>query len=211
MLIYEIDKKYYDSNLKLKYSYDAEIVNNQLRYKHRVVELEPKEFSKTKLIGTKKLNEELIFENSLLKNTKITIKNIEFKNRYSYIVNYCKNGSCQKTTNFLMPSTNGTYDLTLMRINYEIDYDPVLGKNFNISNFIERFGNLRFVINGKEYEHKIRMKDITPYPTENYAYLEVRKKIVDADEIYLDFTIRDKKYTFIIKEKLKDENNETIK
>ena len=54
------------------------------------------------------------------------------------------------------------------------------------------------------------MKDVTPYPTENYAYLEVREKIVDAEEIYLDFTIRDKKYTYIIKEQKKEETKETI-
>lgn len=67
-------------------------------------------------------------------------------------------------------------------------------------NLLLNLDNIRFVINGKEYDSKIRLNDVTPYDTNNYVFLEVREKIMKAEKIYLDFTIRDKVYTYIIKE-----------
>ena len=66
---------------------------------------------------------------------------------------------------------------------------------------MSRYGSIRFVINGKEYEHKLNLKDITPYPTDGYVFLEVRERLNKAEKIYLDFTIRDKKYTYILLDK----------
>lgn len=201
IFVYEIDKEYYENDLELKYLYDVQIINNQPDYKYRIVNIKPETFSDEKeVIATKSLGEELYFSDSLLGNTKIVINSIDLNSKYQYNIIRCKNSVCDKYVNYLTPSTNGTYELALMRINYSITYDNLLGNNYSISEFIAKFGNIRFVINGKEYDSKIRLNDVTPYDTNNYVFLEVREKIMKAEKIYLDFTIRDKVYTYIIKE-----------
>lgn len=210
ILVYEVKKEYYNSDFMLKYLYNTEIVNNQIDYKYRNVILAPEEvddFAENATV-TKKLGEELTFTDSLLGETKLTINNIDISNKYTYNVKYCKNGDCSNLHNFLQPTVGGTYELTLMRINYKLSYDNRLGQGYSISSFIEKFGSIRFVVNGKEYEHKIDLKDVTPYPTNGYVYLEVRERLNKAEAIYLDFTIRDKKYTYVIKEAIKEDINE---
>ena len=44
ILVYEINKEYYDNPFKLKYLYDVEVVNNQPEYKYRTVLIDPFEF-----------------------------------------------------------------------------------------------------------------------------------------------------------------------
>lgn len=210
ILVYEVKKEYYNSDFRLKYLYNTEIVNNQIAYKYRNVILKPEavdDFAENTTV-TKKLGEELTFTDSLLGETKLTINNIDISNKYTYNVKYCKNGDCSNLHNFLQPTVGGTYELTLMRINYKLSYDNRLGQGYSISSFIEKFGSIRFVVNGKEYEHKIDLKDVTPYPTNGYVYLEVRERLNKAEAIYLDFTIRDKKYTYVIKEAIKEDINE---
>ena len=203
MLIYEVDEKYYNSDFKLKYLYSAEYVNNQVEYLYRIVDI--KETSVDKFsdnsVATKKVGEELIFKDSLLGNTKFTVDDVSLSNDFLYNVIICKNKECEKSTKFLQAETGDTYQLTLMRLKYSLIFDKNVWGTYDINNFIEKYGSIRFVIGDKEYDHKIRLKDVTPYESTNYVFLEVRDKLMTADSIYLDFVIRDKKYTYVLKEK----------
>ena len=207
IFVYEVPIEYYDSDFKLKYLYGTETINNQLEYKYSTVDLDVYDFKKmgSELVDTKNLGEELVFTNSILGNTKITINEIDFSNKYLYNVIVCKQNGCSKNSKFVTPSTNYTYDLTLMKVKYELEYDNRLGSGYSISDFIAKFGKIRFVIDDKEYEHKLELKDVTPHYTNKYAFIEVRSKIKNADKIYLDFIIRDKKYTYVIYDKTKEE------
>ena len=207
IFVYEVPIEYYDSEFRLKYLYGAETVNNQVEYKYRTVNLDVYDFEKMgdKLVDTKELGEELVFTSSVLGNTKLTIHEIEFANKFLYNVIVCKQNGCNKSVNFITPSTNYTYDLTLMKVKYDLEYDNRLGIGYSISDFIAKFGRLRFVINDKEYEHKLELKDVTPHYTNKYAFIEVRSKIKNADKIYLDLIVRDKKYTYVIYDKEKVE------
>ena len=52
----------------------------------------------SKLVDTKELGEELTFTNSILGNTKLTIHEIDFSNKYLYNVIICKQNGCSKNT-----------------------------------------------------------------------------------------------------------------
>lgn len=207
IFVYEIPIEFYDSDFTLKYLYGSEYVNNQVDYKYRTVDLDVSDFGEmgSEVVDTKNLGEELVFTNSVLGNTKLTITDIDFSNKYLYNVILCKTTGCNKSANFIIPSTNYTYDLTLMRVEYDLVYDNRLGTGYSVSDFIARFGRLRFVVNGKEYDHKLSLNDVTPYSTNRYAYIEVRSKMTSAEKIYLDFVVRDKKYTYVIYDKSKEE------
>ena len=50
------------------------------------------------------------------------------------------------------------------------------------------------------YNNRFTLVNKTPYANNNYAFVEVRSRIATADKIYLDFNIRDKVYTYILKD-----------
>lgn len=203
ILVYEVDKQNYDKDFTFKYLYDIEVKNGTTTYKYKKVKLNPEDIDKNKVeeVDTKSLKEEMSFKGSLLKDTKLTINSMELSNSYVYNIIRCKNKVCNKYVNYLKPSVNNTYDLTILKLNYSVKMDESLDKGYSLSSFMSRYGSIRFVINDKEYEHKLNLKDITPYPTDGYVFLEVRERLNKAEKIYLDFTIRDKKYTYILLDK----------
>ena len=115
----------------------------------------------------------------------------------------CSNSVCDTRRNTITATASENIDLTLMRIHYNIDYDyDTLGSRYTNDSFISKFGTIRFEINGKEYNNRVVLRDVTPFKTNDYSFIEVRDKLKRADKIYLDFTIRDKVYTYVIKDNL---------
>lgn len=208
ILVYEIPNEFYDADFVLKYLYDIEVVNNISNHKYRVIDINPETVDNFdgEIVDAKKLGEELTFKGSLLGDSKLVINNVDFSNKYSYVVTRCNNVECEDFYNFLQPSINNQYGLTLMRIEYSMNYDKRLGQGYSLSSFIADFGSIRIVANGTEIKKEI--KDITPYPTKGYTYVEVTERIHLAEKIYLDFTIRDKKYTYVLKDSTPVEKEE---
>ncbi len=200
ILVYELDREFYDNDFTLKYLYDIQMVNNQPEYKYRKVKLSTKEFKEVEDVATKKMNEELVFSGSILDDTKITINDISLASRFTYNVTRCKNNVCDNYMDVINPPISNVYDLSILKINYNLKYDEEMDPEFSIPSFISRFGSIRFIINGKEYNNKLDLIDVTPYPTDGCVFLAIRSKVTNAEKIYLDFTIRDKRYTYIIKD-----------
>jgi len=200
--IFEVPIEYYNDNFNLKYLYDAKYVKNELEYEYRNIKLSLKEFSNdTKNVNTTSLGNEMNFSGSILGNTKIRINDIELNDNFSYNMIKCSNSVCDTRRKTITATTSENFDLTLMRIHYDIDFDyDALGSKYTNDLFISRFGTIRFEIDGKEYNNRISLRDVTPFKTDDYAFIEVRDKLKLADKIYLDFMIRDKIYTYIIKE-----------
>ena len=202
--IFEIPVEYYYEDFTLKFLYNIEYVDNEMKYSYKKVDLNLKEFSDTAtVVKTAKLGEEMSFEGSILGNTKITINNMNINDTFFYNTNKCSTitSSCTTVTRSKTARTTETFDLTLLRLNYKIDYDyDTLGAKYSNDLFISRFATIRFEVNGKEYNNRLDLVDVTPYYTKDYAIVEVRDKLKLADKIYLDFRIRDKVYTYIIKD-----------
>lgn len=209
--IYEIPVEYYDYDFTLKYLYDLYYEKNELKYKYKKVKLSPKTFSdKQEIVKTETLGNEMSFEGSILGNTKITINDINLNDIFYYNVVKCKSSGCVTTKKSVVAKTAEKFDLTLLRINYNIDFDyDVLGKKYSNDEFISKFGSIRFEVKGKEYNNRLELDDVTPYYTNDYALIQVRDKLKLADKIYLDFVIRDKVYTYVIKDNtIKEEKKE---
>ena len=201
--IFEIPVEYYDDSFQLKYLYNIEYVSNELKYNYKKVTLNPKITSKeATTVNTATLGEELSFEGSVLGNTKITIQNATLNDVFYYNIIKCSETGCITRNRAINAVNASNFDLTLMRINYKIDFDyDTLGQKYTNDTFISRFGTMRFEVNGKEYNNRLELVDVTPYPTKDYSFIQVRDKLKKADKIYLDFTIRDKIYTYVILDK----------
>ena len=157
------------------------------------------------MIATKSLGEDLSFDGSLFGNTNIKIHDIKMSDTFYYNVTKCKNMVCNTKLNSITSRQVTQFDLTLMRIHFDLNFDESLGEYYENSKFIEQFGSIRFEINGKEFNNRLTLVDVTPITTKDYVFIELRDKVKNADKIYLDFTIRDKVYTYVIRDNVKSE------
>ena len=201
--IFEIPMEYYyDDDFVLKYLYDIYYKKNELHYDYKKVSLNPKTFNEeAETVATGTLGNEMSFEGSLLGNTKIKINEVKLSDSFYYNLIKCNSSGCSNMTKTVTAKTADNFDLTLMRLNYSIDFDyDVLGKKYTNDLFISKFGTIRFEINGKEYNNRLDLVDVTPFYTKDYSIIQVRDKLKKADKIYLDFKIRDKIYTYVIKD-----------
>ena len=215
VFIFEVPIEYYNNSFKLNFlnnlSYSKK---GDVEYEYKKVKISPKEFANDiEKVATKNMQEDLTFTGSLLGDTTIKINDIKLNDVFYYNVYKCSKGSCNDRTMSIVAKQNSQFDFTLMRINYDISFDyEQLGKNYTNADFISQYGSIRFEINGKEYNNRIELTDVTPYVTNKYVFVQVRDKLKYADKIYLDFTIRDKVYTYVLKDNTKDKDlneNET--
>ena len=207
VLIYEIKNEYYNSSLRLRYLYDAKVKDGKIDYKYRTVKLSPKTFSKdTKQMDTKNIGEYISFEGSPLGDTKLRVNNIKLSNTFYYSVVKCQNSKCSTQVRNIQATQNSKFDMTVMRLDFDTKYDyKTLGQGYSNSELISQYGSIRFTINGKEYNNRLTLTNLTPYTTGKYIFIEVRDKLNNADEIFLDLTIRGKVYTIKLKDKEKEE------
>ena len=207
VLIYEIKNEYYNSSLRLRYLYDAKVKDGKIDYKYRTVKLSPKTFSKdTKQMDTKNIGEYISFEGSPLGDTKLRVNNIKLSNTFYYSVVKCQNSKCSTQVRTIQATQNSKFDMTVMRLDFDTKYDyKTLGQGYSNSELISQYGSIRFTINGKEYNNRLALTNLTPYTTGKYIFIEVRDKLNNADEIFLDLTIRGKVYTIKLKDKEKEE------
>ncbi len=219
VFIFEVPNEYYNEDFVFKYLNSLTLEENELKYEYLKVKLSPKEFDdKVKKVSTKEIGEKLTFKESVLGNTNITINSMELSDSFLYKIVRCSKDTCTQKVNQITPDQTQGYDLTVMKLNIDLNFDrDKLGSKYNVTNFITKYGSIRFVINGKEYnnsnknsnnEYLLKLNDITPYITDNYVYLEVRDRLKSAEKIYLDFTIRDKVYTYVLKDTTKEEVKE---
>ncbi len=208
IFVYELDNSFYDDSFLIKYLYDIKRVNNEIAYMTRKVRLKPKEFKEIEVKETKTYDEELLLKDSLFKNTKISISSVEINKSFDYKVVWCKKGECNNYYYQIKPRLNKVYEMSVMKIKYDIEFDPSLGKNYNMYDFISRYGTVRFFVDGEEYNNKLELYNVAPFPTENVAFVEIRDKVRKAEKIYIDFTIRDKKYSYLVFEKVEEKEDE---
>lgn len=134
-----------------------------------------------------KLNDSIDFKDSVLDGT-LKVSNYEFNKNYTYEYNYCIKDDCTKKTGYVN-SSNGK---TILRLEVENNIT-----SYKYYDFLNNFVNVKYKKDGKEYSTNLRNK--TPEFTSKYMYLDVSNKILDADSYWLEITVRNVKYKYILK------------
>ena len=214
-IIFEVPIEAYSNRLKLRTLYTAYYnKDGGVEYGYRSVRLNPElDKEKKTTVETKKLGEEMSFKGSILGNTTLKINDFKLSDTFYYNVTNCNEESCRSAKANITASAKKSVSLTIMRLNYNLKYDTeTIGANYNVNDFISRFGRIRYVVDGiKENQamnHNIALKDVTPLYTNKISFIEVKNVLNRADIIYLDFTIRDKVYTYILKDTLSEKESD---
>jgi len=198
IIIFKINKEDKTKKKIMEYAGSYKMNGNERIYNIDRIRLEPKTFEKTQNIKTSKIGEELTFNESILKNTSIVIESFEVNNRYTYSYKQCMD-ECYTFNDYIVPSKNTKYDVIVMKLKLNINVDPSINNPSLQKQLIYSVAHLRYVIGEKEYNQKFNIQEITPSIVKDYKYFEVKGNVKNADEIYLDFVILDKVYTYVLK------------
>ena len=201
LLVYELPREY--ANLGFTFEYFKDQVEND--YLYNKVSLNPKKQTSDRRIVDAALTEKLIFENSIYHDANITIMDVEFKNKYTYRFEVCKDGKCSASTRYLTPSADEGIPQTIMRLNYVLNVDNNL-IGFKKGKFIENFGRIRYIVDDTEFSLPNKLKDITPFYVDGYSFVEIPERANRADKVYLDFKLRDKMYSYLLVDRTTEEN-----
>ena len=81
----------------------------------------------------------------------------------------------------------------------EIDLALNDAYNKSIEKFLGKYSVIRYKKNNREYISPFRTRDLTPDDVVGTKYIEVPEEVINADNIYLDIILRNKKYTYTLK------------
>ncbi len=146
-----------------------------------------------------KVGKSILLDNSTIKGTEFTIKNVEFAEKFKLQYNY--RYSKDKTfasIEYVTPKVlDKKVDKAIMKLN--IKYHNKESKEFMY--LVDKFGSLEYEIAGKKYTQNKGINRVIPTSIKNNEiyYLEINKNILDADKVTLVFKIRNIEYRYKLK------------
>lgn len=206
---YTINQKYYNNFIDLGTSYRGQSISSPKTYififnvknedindkmqiiyaGNKKININPVNIDEIDESKNYKLTETIDLSNSPLESGNITINNYEIKNKFEYTYNYEVSG---RTYTSKMNITSANKTIMHLKLTYQIP------DKFTINEFLENYVKLKYKINDKEYTNAV-LGNKTPGSYHEGLYLEVDKEIENASKIWLEFTIRNKKYIYNLK------------
>lgn len=206
---YTINQKYYNNFIDLGTSYRGqniassttyififniknEDINNNMQIIYagdKKINIKPVNLDEVNEEKKYKLTETIDLSNSPLESGNITISSYEIKNKFEYSYNYEVSGKTY-TSKINITSTSKT--IMNLKLTYQIP------DKFTIYEFLTNYAKLKYKVGDQEYTNTM-LSNKTPGSYNEGLYLEVDKEIENASNIWLEFTIRNKKYIYNLK------------
>ncbi len=199
-MIYELTKDQIKDKYSIKIETDVDISKGEITAKYKKVELKPTKIMDIKSNTVVKLNENLNFNSTGLKNSSIIVSSYQFTKSYKYNYQFCYNNKCYDSLNVIDASYKTEKEKTLLVLNYKLILDEEATYYKNITgyrSFFSDFMKIRYIKNKKTLVAYYNNK--TPNNLTSTLVLEVDNEIKDADNIFLTFTIRNQEYNIILK------------
>lgn len=190
LLVFEIPNGKVNKKMKLVYTDRTGKIYN--------ISINPKSLNEKKLVKDSNINEELVFENTVLKNTKLKIENAEINDSFNATYRFCVNSECYDSIEAVTKKNDNT---SILKLNgYVVLDENITSIKYNtLPKFINYFGKLKYKIGDVSKETKEITEIKIRNAKENEYYLEIPKEIKEANELYLEFNIRNKIYSYKLK------------
>lgn len=131
---------------------------------------------------------EVDMSNTFLGSGKFSIKSYELADKFNYSYNYYVSGQ-PFTGNLTIKSINNIILHLVIDASYSSDYD-----NYSL---LSNYGVLKYKIGDVEYSSSFDNK--TPSSYKEGIYVNVDKDILEADKIWFDLVLRNKRYIYNLK------------
>lgn len=173
------------NKLIVRYASNITYTNKQVNATYKRIIITPIQLNKLSDGIKVSLNENMNFNNSMLKDTNFTISAYGIKDKYTY-----KYNNIEK----YIINDNGL----VLKIDYKLELDDEINYIQDVSELISKYATLIYTYNNKEY--KIDIVDITPSGnSEKSIFLSVDENMKEATNIKFIFNVRNMEYTYIIK------------
>lgn len=136
-----------------------------------------------------KLNDTIDMSNSFYKMGSLKIKSYEIADTFNYKYTY-EVLEKEYEGNITISSVNNVVMNLIVEGTYPSGFDDY--------SFLERYAKLKYMVNGVEYTSDV-LDDKTPSSYKDGLYLVVDKEVKDADSIWFDIVIRNKRYIYKLK------------
>ena len=192
---YEIDEKVKNSSFKLELYSGVSIKSKNFLAKTITVKIKPLLYENTQVVRNAKLNENVSFASTNLKDSSLTIKSASITKRFEYTYKSCYKDNCRNYTDII--AGDGTYQnqQTLVVMDYDLTLDNTAASYININEinaFVENFWQIKYTIN--DNEKIVSVKNVTPTNLKNKLVVQTDGNVMNADKIDLLVTIRNRCY-----------------
>ena len=153
-----------------------------------IINLNPINLDESSKDKTYSIGQPIDLSQTILGEGNFTINKYDIKNIFAYNYEYEING---KKYNSKINITSKNKTLLYLDISYQNIRD------ISTYDFITNYGQVKYKINNVEYTTSLINKTPTSY--KDGLYLEVDKQIENASNIWLELTIRNKKYIYNLK------------
>lgn len=191
IFVYEIPKSYLNDNLLFSYSNQGKNIN---------ISLNPVEYKNKEVSISKKLGEEISFEDTL-GDIKFKIENFELNNKFLIDYRYCiKENDCVSSKEYIIPSINQNFDKQVLKLT--IDYNNGNNSNFNeFYDLFSKYGTISYKIGDNWYSQNKNFENIKSSKTNDNSttYIGVNSEIRNAENIKLVFNVRNAEYEYTLK------------
>ena len=200
ILVYEIPKELINDEIIFSFV-DKNTLDKDGNLASTKVLIEYQDLTGISSRETVNLTEDLSLEDSILSDYKININSFEVANSYKLEYNFCISNECYRSYEYLKSSITSNYDKVLLKINGSLVKQNNIDNIYDLYDFIEYFGNLSYVIDGKRKVQNIQFKEVKSKKVnqENTYYIEVLKEVENASSVSLLFTIRNRNYEYVLK------------
>ena len=190
-----------NSKFSLKAYKGSTVDEKKLKSNYNEIKLKPTKLFDVGDAGRASINEELSFSNSNVGNTTLTVKDYSFDSNYKYTYEICSEDICNPKTDIIthdyLSSSKSAY-LMILDYDFKLDDQSIYYKyNSDFSSFVNNFMKVKYVRNGQTYYSNAISR--TPSNLDGKEIIQVDKDVVDASEIQLVFTIRNRNYTVVVK------------
>lgn len=191
VLIFSIPDNLLEEKIILLYNSNS---SKNIRFKIKPIsidkEIESKDYN---------IEDTISFEGSLIDGTSLIINNIDVQNKFRIDYNFCLNGVCTNSYEYIYRSLTENYDKTILKIDYSYsDSEKKIDGVNNIYDLISKMSYITYTVNGEEKTNTSSLNQIKPTNTvlKNTMYLEVDQDIINASDITIHFKIREKVYNY---------------
>lgn len=198
ILVYEIQENEINDEYTLKILENVTVSVGEIAPNYKKITLKPSNEIKEIDMGATKFGKIATFEESRIGYSSFQIKNYEIKNSYTYNYQNCDTQTkCRELTNIVSSNSN-TKTLLILEANYSLDENTFYYKSARTSRL---FPNHFITI---QYETDLDKKttyveNITPDTFQKGFILQVSDDLKNAEKINIIITIRNKKYTMVLK------------
>ena len=197
LLVYKIPKSDINSKMIFKFIDNIKYKRGKTISNAFNTRLNPNKLDKDKVQEKQyQLNNEIE-----INDYKINILNFEIQDKFKNTYNKCTDtNKCIDLKEILVPSL-GEKEKVILKIEGTFEYKENINNITNLYSFIEKYGSIKYIVNGKEYTETNDFKEVQAIKTKqnNVFYIEVDKEILNSEKISISFNLRNKTYTYILR------------